>query len=132
MAKKDDSMFETTPSTKNGAETAAPVEDTVGAATELVGTVLQRVLSGLGNLSVEKAKLIGKAIDLGETAATSAVKLVRDANEAETSTERQVLGTVERLLSGWLRWGGQSVQAVASVATLRNAPAPKAESRAQA
>ncbi len=131
MAKKDDSVYETT-SIKNGTEAAAPVEDTVGAATELVGNLIQRVLSGLGNLSAEKAKLLGKAIDLGETAATSAVKLVRDANDAETTTERQVLGTVERLVSGWLRWGGQSAQAVASVATLRNAPAPKAESRAQA
>ena len=131
MAKKDDSMFETT-STKNQTEAAAPVEDTVGAAAELVGTVVQRVLSGLGNLSAEKTKLFAKAIDLGETAATSAIKLARDANDAETSTERQVLGTVERLVSGWLRWGGQSAQAVASVATLRNAPAPKAESRAQA
>ncbi len=131
MAKKDDSVYETS-SLKNGTEAAAPVEDTVGAATELVGTVIQRVLSGLGNLSAEKAKLIGKAIDLGETAATSAIKLVRDANDSETATERQVLGTIERLVSGWLRWGGQSAQAVASVATLRNAPAPKAESRAQA
>ena len=131
MAKKDDSMFETSTSTRN-TEAAAPVEDTVGAATELVGTVLQRVLSGLGNLSAEKAKLVTKAIDLGEAAATSAIKLARDASDAETSTERQVLGTVERLVSGWLRWGGQSTQAVASVATLRNAPAPKLESRAQA
>ena len=131
MAKKDDSMFETT-STKNQTEAAAPVEDTVGAAAELVGTVVQRVLSGLGNLSAEKTKLFAKAIDLGETAATSAIKLARDANDAETSTERQVLGTLERLVAGWLRWGGQSAQAVASVATLRNAPAPKAESRAQA
>ena len=131
MAKKDDNVFETT-SSKTSTEAAAPVEDTVGAATDLVGTVIQRVLSGLGSLSAEKTKLVAKVIDLGETATTSAVKLARDANDAETSTERQVLGTIERLVAGWLRWGGQSAQAVASAATLRNAPAPRVESRAQA